>query len=226
VDSLNAKFKGKVKELSNEITKQIPHYFNDDKRELMQNIAYLFDPKMFKSYNNINATAAHGNNVVDKVLNHFKTKKLRIGATDSHRTYKWKKLDINKFKIQYNNCKPMLFSHKNVYPDNMAQRLLFIVLQMEEKKNMFDMILLVMKRVMIYFSGIIDIERQNGIKKWMLNARRESMLTTKLDMILRIYCNRPNCNDDEYLHPWLMEVAKKWYNAANRQIECDELDAM
>ncbi len=90
---------------------------------------------------------------------------------------------------------------------------------------MFKMILLVLRKVMIYFSGIIDVERQNGIKKWMINARRESMLTTKLDKILRI-CNSPDRDDNEVFGEWLKEVVMLFWNARDRRIEFSELDTM
>ena len=75
------------------------------------------------------------------------------------------------------------------------------------------------------FSGIIDVERQNGIKKWLIYALRDRLKTDKVDKILRIFCNSPGIND-EYKKKWLVEVAKTWWSSANRQIECVELDTM
>lgn len=65
---------------------------------------------------------------------------------------------------------------------------------------------------------------QDDITKWMINARRERMLTSNLDMVLRIYCNSPERDDKAALTEWLMEVAKIFWTDADRDIACDELD--
>eukprot|EP01083_Nonionella_stella_P161350 528374_1 len=109
-------------------------------------------------------------------------------------------------------------------PNDMSMRLKSIVLKMEEASNIFVMNLYVMKKVMICFSGIIDVERQNGIKKWMFTARQEGMLTQNMDKILRLFCNSPNPKDDVNLKPWIMECLKIFWSNAERQIECQELD--
>ena len=47
-----------------------------------------------------------------------------------------------------------------------------------------------------------------------------------LDMILRIFCNAPNKEDIQALRVWRVEVAKVFWTAAERRIECKELDEM
>ena len=91
---------------------------------------------------------------------------------------------------------------------------------------MYPTVFPVIKKVLIYFSGIMDVERQNGIKKWILTAQREGMKNGTLDMVLRIFCNAPKEGDVEALREWKVEVAKVFWIAAERRIECKELDNM
>ena len=77
---------------------------------------------------------------------------------------------------------------------------------------------------MCLFSGIIDVERQNGIKKWLIYSLRERLTTDKLDEILQTFCDSPGLTDEDK-NKWLVEVAKTWRSSANKQTECDELDA-
>ena len=65
----------------------------------------------------------------------------------------------------------------------------------------------------------------NGMKKWIVYARRERLLTEKLDRILRIFCNSPALGEEDK-KKWLVEVAKIWWSLKDRQIECNELDVM
>ena len=78
---------------------------------------------------------------------------------------------------------------------------------------------------MCFFSGIMDVERQNGIKKWIVYSKRERLKVGKLDKILRIFCNSPGIASDE-LREWLIQVAKKWWSKADRDVDCDALDIM
>ena len=99
-----------------------------------------------------------------------------------------------------------------------------IWLQLEMRMNVFANCLLLLTNVLCSFSGVIDIERQNGVKKWICNAKRHSLLTETLDKLLRIYCNAPDLDDEEQKREWITAVAKIYWKSAERAIECKELD--
>ena len=90
----------------------------------------------------------------------------------------------------------------------------------------YTMNLLLFRKILCLFSGIIDIERQNGIKKWIVHAKRERLLTSKLDQILRIFCNSPAITGTDIKKKWLVAVAKIWWSSADREVDCSELDVM
>ena len=98
---------------------------------------------------------------------------------------------------------------------------------MEDMSNNFKFLLMIWRRFLSFFSGIIDVERHNGIKKWMFTARRHHINTDTMDKILRIFCNSPDVNTDE-ARKWCEAVAAIWWNnvSGNRQIECPELDEL
>eukprot|EP01083_Nonionella_stella_P109349 318752_1 len=74
------------------------------------------------------------------VLKYFKHKKLRVGArSSSYRNYTLRALDGDKLKSEYHAVRRICFVNRNIFPDNMAHRLLFVVLEMEKKENMFEM---------------------------------------------------------------------------------------
>eukprot|EP01083_Nonionella_stella_P112328 330329_1 len=120
------------------------------------------------------------------------------------------------------NEKLQCFEIRNLYPNDMSMRLKSIVFKMEEASNIFVMNLYVLQKVMICFSGVIDVERQNGIKKWMFNARQEGMLTQNMDKILRLFCNSPNPKDDVNLKPYGLWNVLKYFGAMQRR---DRLNA-
>ena len=222
-DAINTDFKRKTKQLSKAVIDKIPVYFKKDNRDLMLNIGYLFDPKCYAVYNSQNDASLHGDNVMESVLSYFSVKRLKIGRTESFRLYKWRNFDKNKFKCEYGTLRQLLWSQRNIYPDNYTTRLKSVWLQMEQRQSAFSNCFMLLTKVLCLFSGIIDVERQNGIKKWICNAKRDSLLTSKLDQILRIYCNAPSM-EDEYCKQWLTEVVKIYWAAANRSIDCKELD--
>ena len=90
----------------------------------------------------------------------------------------------------------------------------------------FPLLYLLLRKVMYLFSGIVDVERQNEIKKWICTAKRDRLLTSTLDMSLRTFCNSPDENDAASVHVWHVEVAKAYWKAADRNIDCKELDVM
>merc|ERR1711971_469137 len=96
----------------------------------------------------------------------------------------------------------------------------------EKRVNVFGGLFPLCKKIVNWFSGVIDVERKNGVKKWICCANREAMENETLDAILRIYCNAPSGEDEEELRVWLIEVAKVFWMAAERRIECAELDDM
>eukprot|EP01083_Nonionella_stella_P079037 216609_1 len=223
---LNDRFKQRTSHLVDKILEQIPLYFEASKRDLMTNIMYLYDPKSFAAYSAFNETQNHENGILLKVFNAFKYVELPIGPnSSSFRKWTCGFLKWEQFKSEYMNVKLQCFQNRNLYPNDMSMRLKSIVFKMEEASNIFVMNLYVLQKVMICFSGVIDVERQNGIKKWMFNARQEGMLTQNMDKILRLFCNSPNPKDDVNLKPWIMECLKIfWSNAEKRQIECQQLD--
>ena len=189
----------------------------------MNNIAYLFDPKSYLVYSTINAASEHGNNVIPSVTEHFSIKNRTIGQTVI--PLRWRKFDINAFKTEYIMLRRILFNNRTRCPNNQPQRLKYILLQMENKPNIFVMSLLLFRKILCLFSGIIDVERQNGIKKWLIYSQRERLKIDKVDKILRIFCNSP-CINDVDKKEWLVQVAKIWWRTANRRIECAELDKL
>ena len=76
--------------------------------------------------------------------------------------------------------------------------------------------ILLLRKALSYLSGIIDVERCNGIKKYICNPRRDSLKNDKLDILLRIFYNSPDI-EHETLNEWIIEVAKIW-NRKNRII--------
>ena len=51
-------------------------------------------------------------------------------------------------------------------------------------------------------------ETANGVKKWILSAKKERLKPETLDMILRIFFNSPDINDYENKKQWLVHVLK------------------
>ena len=45
------------------------------------------------------------------------------------------------------------------------------------------------RKILCLFNGIIDVERQNGIKKWLAYSQRERLAIENIDKILRMFCN-------------------------------------
>eukprot|EP01084_Bolivina_argentea_P260210 439356_1 len=212
-----------MKRLSQAIAAQIPRYFNPNKRILMRNIKYIFDPKQFSLYNSMNDCAAHGTNELESVVKYFKRKEFKTG--ESIRRIEWKELNVVKMKFEYTVLRKLLFQNQHIYSDDLSLRLKCILLKIEQKPNVFPMTKLLLQKIMCLFSGIIDVERCNGIKKWICNARREAMKTKKLDKILRIYYNSPDIDAVDILNKWVIEVAKIW-NRKNRDHTCLKLDAL
>ena len=118
----------------------------------------------------------------------------------------------------------LLWSNRKVHPKDQPKRFKTILFAMERKSNIFGMCLLLFRKILCLFSGIIDVERKNGILKWTVYAKRERLLTEKLDKILRIFCNSPALDAGEERKKWLVAVAKIWWSAADRKIDCTELD--
>eukprot|EP01083_Nonionella_stella_P070660 189168_1 len=58
-----------------------------------------------------------------------------------HRNYTLRALNGDKLKSEYHAVRRICFVNRNIFPDNMAHRLLFafVVLEMEKKENMFEM---------------------------------------------------------------------------------------
>ena len=103
-----------------------------------------------------------------------------------------------------------------VFHDKFALRLKHIYLEMEDQRNVFPMLYLLLTKIMCFFSGIIDVERQNGIKKWIYNAKRDRLLTSI----------SPNQEEVDALRVWFVEVAKIYWKNADRVIDCKELDLL
>ena len=218
---INDGFKQKTKQLCQAVISQIPHYFKQSKRDLMHNVSYLFDPKTYSAYPSLDTASTHGNNVIASVTEYFSVKKDKIG--ESFRTHKWRKFDVNAFRTEYVLLRQILWNNRLKHPNDKPQRFKYVLLQMEAKANIFVMTLLLFRKILCPFSGIIDVERQNGIKKWLVYSQRERLLIGKIDKILRIFCNSPGI-DGHDKKTWLVQVAKKWWSGANRQIECAKLD--
>ena len=105
-------------------------------------------------------------------------------------------------------------------------RLEYVLMQMEQQPNVFPMCILLLSKVIKFFSGVIDVERCNGIKKWLINSRREAMRTEKLDMLLRIFYNSPGINNKDRLNEFIIESMKTWNNAAIRKHSCKKLNVL
>ena len=78
---INSDFKRRTKELSEAVIAKILEYFKNDKCDLMQNIAYLFDSKNYAMHNSLNEASKHGEHILQSVLNYFKIKKIPIGES-------------------------------------------------------------------------------------------------------------------------------------------------
>ena len=52
------------------------------------------------------------------------------------------------------------------------------------------------------------------------------LLVEKLDMLLRIFCNGPSEDDVEALRVWFVEVAKLYWEKAERKMKCEEQDIL
>ena len=74
---------------------------------------------------------------------------------------------------QYMILRQLLWKIRTVFPDDFDIRFKYIFLKIEKKRNAFPMLYLLLKKVMCLFSGIVDVERQNGIKKWICTAKRD-----------------------------------------------------
>ena len=57
-----------------------------------------------------------------------------------------------------------------------------------EHKESKSLITKVSKKYDQTFSGIIDVERKNDIKRWMIHAKRERLKTDKLNEMLQVLC--------------------------------------
>ena len=227
MDHLEIEFKKVMAQLSKSVITRIPHYFDEAKRKLMKNLKYLFDPKSYSLYDTFDASSSHGNNVIESALKYYKYKRVKMGnkRVESYRTFQWKKFDINKALFEYKILRRILFDNKDLYPSDSSVRINLIVKRMEEQANVFPNLLMLCKRLMTFFSGVIDIERANGFKKWIVSAKRESLKSETLDMILRVFFNSPDIDDYENKKQWLVACAKIWNNMANRTSHnCEQLD--
>ena len=148
----------------------------------------------------------------------------KIPFLESERMVDWKELNVEKLKCEYNVLRRLLYANKNVYPDELSLRLTFVVLEMEKRANIYAMCTLLLRKLLSLFSGVIDVERCNGTKKWMVPPKRDRLKTDKLNKILRIYYNSPDLGDSA-LNSWIINVAKMW-NRKNRNHTCDELNAI
>ena len=223
-------FKPKMNLLSAPIKMQINEYFEDSKRALFRNFVYLFDPKSFRVYATINDAAGHGmigprgQTKLDKFINYFKFKQSKVGPrSESVRRYENKALDVNRFRIEYENLKLLLFRNKDIYPLDMTARLKYIVLKIEETQNMYSNVFPILQTIMICFSGVIDIERQNGTKKLICTANRDNMKNETLDIedILQFSGPRGRRHTEQVAVGSCQSVS-----ASRIQLECEELDDM
>ena len=221
-DLVKSHFRTKLRLLCAAITKLISRYFKTEKREFLRNFKLLFDPKQFQLYTNMNEAAAHGNNIFNDTMNKIKFKK--IPFLESERKVEWKQFDVRKMKYEYSVLRGVLYKSKNIHPNDLSKRLQSILLQIEARASIFATSILLLKTFITYLSGVIDVERCNGTKKWIISPRRESMKTPKLNMVLRIYYNSPGIDDPE-LDEWISEVTKIWYNKGTK-IQCEELDRL
>ena len=110
-----------------------------------------------------------------------------------------------------------MYQNKNIYPNDLEDRLKYIIFELERRENAFPMTILLLNQDMMYFSGVIDVERCNGMNKWMTPPQRNALKTEKLEKILRIYYNSPDVEEKEASQAWMIEVAKLW-NSKNKGI--------
>ena len=99
---------------------------------------------------------------------------------------------------------------KNKYKDDNDLQIKMVSLKMEKNSSCFKMSIMLFRKIMTYFRGIIDIERYNGCKKWMITSRRMSKSINKVDKIMRIFINSPNMNDNEQRKKWSVAAAIQW----------------
>ena len=83
-------------QLSKAVFARIPHYFNEAKRKLMNNLNHLLDPKSYSLYDTFDASSSHGNNIIESALKYYKYKKWEMIVLNHVELFNGKNLMLTK----------------------------------------------------------------------------------------------------------------------------------